>query len=161
MPDFGILAFGYSSKHGITRNPWNFALNPGSSSSGCAVSVAAGLNPAAIGTDIVGSVRLPASFCGLLASSHTRDASLIIRQTTRLCGRTAYPHRRRRRLADECSHAPDARDFTALEPRTIDYTVGLDSGVEGLRLGFVRNLGFGLEPDPEEMRLVEEAVELL
>ena len=65
MCDFGILASGYSSKHGVTRNPWAPDRNCGGSTSGGSASVAAGINPIVIGTDIVGSIRLPASFCGL------------------------------------------------------------------------------------------------
>ncbi len=60
-----MLASGYSSKFGPTRNPWNLDFNSGGSSSGSAAAVAAGMCPVAVGTDIVGSIRNPASFCGL------------------------------------------------------------------------------------------------
>ncbi|MGL5003635.1 MAG: amidase family protein, partial [Casimicrobium sp.] len=67
MPDFGMLTSGQSSFHGVTRNPWQLDRNPGGSSSGAAAAAAAGYGPLHIGTDIGGSVRLPASFCGLFA----------------------------------------------------------------------------------------------
>ena len=67
MPDFGMLASGVSSLHGITRNPWNLERNTAGSSSGAAAAVAAGYGPLALGTDIGGSVRLPAAYTGIFA----------------------------------------------------------------------------------------------
>src|SRR3546814_20730498 len=67
MPDFGMLASGISSLHGITRNPWNTARNTAGSSSGAGAAIAAGYGPLAPGTDIGGSVRLPAAYNGLFA----------------------------------------------------------------------------------------------
>jgi Asp-tRNA(Asn)/Glu-tRNA(Gln) amidotransferase A subunit family amidase len=67
MPDFGMLASGVSSLHGITRNPWNLSRNSGGSSSGAGVSLVAGYTPLALGTDIGGSVRLPAAYNGVFA----------------------------------------------------------------------------------------------
>ena len=67
MPDFGMLVSGVSSLHGVTRNPWNPERNPGGSSSGAGAAVAAGYGPLALGTDIGGSVRLPAAYCGIVA----------------------------------------------------------------------------------------------
>jgi aspartyl-tRNA(Asn)/glutamyl-tRNA(Gln) amidotransferase subunit A len=158
MPDFGILASGYSSMHGITRNPWRRDLNPGGSSSGAAAAVAAGLNTAAIGTDIVGSVRLPASFCGLfgLKPSQGRvpyyppnDPSLAAGPLTRSVEDAA--------ILMNVITAPDARDFTALEFKPVDYRSSLRMPPPGLRIGFVENLGFGLQPDPEVVKLVAAA----
>jgi Asp-tRNA(Asn)/Glu-tRNA(Gln) amidotransferase A subunit family amidase len=158
MPDFGILASGYSSKHGITRNPWRRDLNPGGSSSGAAVAVAAGLNTAAIGTDIVGSVRLPASFCGLfgLKPSQGRvpyyppnDPSLAAGPLTRSVEDAA--------ILMNVVTAPDARDFTALEFKPVDYRDSLRMPPTGLRIGFVESLGFGLQPGPEVVKLVAAA----
>ena len=67
MPDFGMLASGVSSLHGITRNPWNLSRNSGGSSSGAGASLVAGYTPLALGTDIGGSVRLPAAYNGVFA----------------------------------------------------------------------------------------------
>jgi aspartyl-tRNA(Asn)/glutamyl-tRNA(Gln) amidotransferase subunit A len=162
MPDFGILASGYSSKHGITRNPWRRDLNPGGSSSGAAVAVAAGLNTAAIGTDIVGSVRLPASFCGLfgLKPSQGRvpyyppnDPSLAAGPLTRSVEDAA--------ILMNIVTRPDARDFTALEFKPVDYRSTLTMPPQGLRIGFVESPGFGLQPDPEVVKLVAAAARRL
>lgn len=159
MPDFGILASGYSSKHGITRNPWKLSLNTGGSSSGASASVAAGLSPAAIGTDIVGSIRLPASFCGLfgLKPSQGRvpyyppnNPALAAGPLTRTVEDAA--------ILMNIVTLPDARDFTALEPKKVDYRAALEGPVKGTRIGFVADLGFGLRSDPEVVRLVSEAV---
>ena len=62
MPDFGMLSSGLSSFHGLTRNPWDLRKNPGGSSSGAGAGVAAGFGPLHVGTDIGGSVRLPAGW---------------------------------------------------------------------------------------------------
>jgi aspartyl-tRNA(Asn)/glutamyl-tRNA(Gln) amidotransferase subunit A len=158
MPDFGILPSGYSSKHGVTRNPWRRDLNPGGSSSGAAVAVAAGMNTAVIGTDIVGSVRLPASFCGLfgLKPSYGRvpyyppnDPALVAGPLTRSVADAA--------ILMNVVTAPDPRDFTALGSQRIDYLAGISRLPHGLRVGYVENLGFGLKPNPDVVRLFAAA----
>src|SRR6201996_946934 len=67
MPDFGMLSSGLSSFHPLTRNPWDLSQNPGGSSAGAGAAGAAGYGPLHLGTDIGGSVRLPACWCGLVA----------------------------------------------------------------------------------------------
>ncbi|MBL8317345.1 MAG: amidase, partial [Burkholderiaceae bacterium] len=65
MPDYGMLSSGLSSFHALARNPWNLAKNPGGSSAGAGAAAAAGYGPLHIGTDIGGSIRLPAGWCGV------------------------------------------------------------------------------------------------
>jgi aspartyl-tRNA(Asn)/glutamyl-tRNA(Gln) amidotransferase subunit A len=65
-PEFGWKAITDSPLTGITRNPWNEGMTPGGSSGGSASALAAGIGHAAIGTDAGGSVRIPASFCGVI-----------------------------------------------------------------------------------------------
>ena len=72
MPDFGMLAAGVSSIFGIVRNPWKSSMNPGGSSAGSGASVAAGIAPLTVGTDIAGSVRLPAALNGLVGHKPSR-----------------------------------------------------------------------------------------
>ena len=63
--EFGAVSFTNTPIHGVTRNPWNPACTPGGSSGGSAAAVAAGLFPACTGSDGGGSIRIPASYCGL------------------------------------------------------------------------------------------------
>src|SRR4030095_3010902 len=65
MPDYGMLSSGLSSFHSLTRNPWDLSQNPGASSAGAGAGVAAGYGPLHVGTDIGGSLRLPAGWCGI------------------------------------------------------------------------------------------------
>src|SRR5204863_4552237 len=65
-PEFGAGANTFNEVFGITRNPWNPALTPGGSTGGGAVALATGLGPLAQGTDLGGSLRLPAAFCGVV-----------------------------------------------------------------------------------------------
>lgn len=72
MPDYGLSASGVSSLHGIVRNPWGLNWNTGGSSAGAGASLAAGIGVMSVGSDIAGSVRLPASHCGLAALKPTQ-----------------------------------------------------------------------------------------
>ncbi len=65
MPDYGMLSSGLSSFHALARNPWDTSKNPGGSSAGAGAAAAAGYGPLHIGTDIGGSIRLPAGWCGV------------------------------------------------------------------------------------------------
>lgn len=73
-PEFSVAVFTWSKLWGVTRNPWNLAITPGGSSGGSAASLAAGTTTLATGSDIGGSIRVPASLCGLVgykAPCHT------------------------------------------------------------------------------------------
>jgi len=70
-PEFGWKAVTDSPLTGITRNPWNTALTPGGSSGGSAAAIASGMAPLALGTDGGGSIRVPASFCGVVGIKPT------------------------------------------------------------------------------------------
>src|SRR6202008_2677150 len=67
MPDYGMLSSGLSSFHPLTRNPWDLSKNPGGSSAGAGAAGAPGYGPLHLGTDIGGSVRLRACWCGLVS----------------------------------------------------------------------------------------------
>ena len=158
MPDFGMLASGASSKHGVTRNPWDRTRTPGGSSAGAAASIAAGINPIAVGTDIVGSIRLPASFCGLFGHkpSQGRVPYYLPSSPAMVAGPMARTVADAALLLNVISQ-PDQRDFTALPPEQVDYVAALEADMAGARLGLLHNIGFGPEPDPEVVALVERA----
>ncbi|MEP7201157.1 MAG: amidase [Ilumatobacteraceae bacterium] len=65
-PEFSCAGFTHSKLWGVTRNPWNTEFSPGGSSGGSGAALAAGYAPLATGSDIAGSIRIPASFCGVV-----------------------------------------------------------------------------------------------
>ena len=65
-PEFALMGRTHSRLSGTTRNPWDLSLTPGGSSGGAVASVAVGVTPLAVGTDMGGSTRLPASYTGLV-----------------------------------------------------------------------------------------------
>jgi Asp-tRNA(Asn)/Glu-tRNA(Gln) amidotransferase A subunit family amidase len=66
VPEFYMAGFTRSARHGVSRNPWNLAMTPGGSSGGSGAALAAGLTMLASGSDIGGSIRIPASYCGVV-----------------------------------------------------------------------------------------------
>jgi len=86
MPDFGLSASGVSSLHGMVRNPWGGQWSTGGSSAGAGASLAAGMGWLSVGTDIAGSVRLPACHCGLAAIKPTQGTIAYVRAPVRAPG---------------------------------------------------------------------------
>ena len=66
VPEYYMAGFTRSARHGVTRNPWNTAMTPGGSSGGSGAALAAGMTALASGSDIGGSIRMPASYCGVV-----------------------------------------------------------------------------------------------
>lgn len=158
MPDFGLLGSGYSSKHGVTRNPWNPAFNSAGSSSGACVSVAAGASPFVFGTDIVGSIRLPAAFCGLVGLKPTRGrVPYYFPNSPALVGGPIARTVEDAALLMDAITQPDARDFTALPRDGVEFRHGLDVPPAGKRLRLLEAIGFGPAPDPEVVAAMRAA----
>ena len=159
MCDYGMLASGYSSKFGPTRNPWNLDHNSGGSSSGSAAAVAAGICPIIVGTDIVGSIRNPASFCGLYGHKPSFGRVPFYPQTSpSVCaGPIARSVADAARLLTIISQ-PDGRDPTALPFVDINYEEALKGEQKKQKIGFMRDIGFGPTPNEEVLKLCEEAI---
>ena len=159
MCDYGMLASGYSSKFGPTRNPWNLDFNSGGSSSGSAAAVAAGMCPVVVGTDIVGSIRNPASFCGLYGHKPSFGRVPFYPQSSpAVCAGPIARSVEDMALLLNVISAPDSRDPTALPYNKVDYMEAIKGKVEGLKIGFMPNIGFGPTPDDEVIKLCSEAV---
>jgi Asp-tRNA(Asn)/Glu-tRNA(Gln) amidotransferase A subunit family amidase len=161
MPDCGLMASGISSLHGITRNPWGLAWNTGGSSAGAGASVAAGAGFVSVGTDIAGSVRLPAAHCGLasLKPTHGRVPHLPA-DTMRMAGPMGRSVDDIARLMTVLTRQ-DERDTWSLPADGLRYHERLDRDVKGLKIGVLTDMGFGLRPEAEVRNTVEAAGQLL
>jgi aspartyl-tRNA(Asn)/glutamyl-tRNA(Gln) amidotransferase subunit A len=150
MPDYGMLSSGLSSLHGVTRNPWRLDRNPSGSSSGAAAAAVAGYGPLHIGTDIGGSVRLPATHCGLFALKPSLGRVPI---HPPYLGRVAGPMTRSVGDAAQLLNVlarPDARDFMSLPGQAHDFNSGLDAlDPKQVRIGFISAMEVGLPVHPE------------
>ena len=159
MPDYGMLSSGVSSFHRLARNPWNTECNPGGSSSGAGAAAAAGYGPLHLGTDIGGSVRLPAGWCGVVGLKPSAgrvpiDPPFIGRVTgpmTRSVADTA--------LLMSVLARPDARDHMSLPPSDIAWN---DLGIvlKGLRIGLWMQAGIGSDAEPEVAACIAAAARL-
>ncbi len=134
MPDFGFLAAAPSSFHPLTRNPWDLSKNTGGSSSGAGAAAAAGYGPLHLGTDIGGSVRIPANFCGVFGLKPSQGripvdppaAARVIGPLTRTVADAA--------LLMQVVSRPDPRDFMSLPAQDIAWRQ-LARDLKGVRIG--------------------------
>jgi aspartyl-tRNA(Asn)/glutamyl-tRNA(Gln) amidotransferase subunit A len=155
MPDYGMLSSGLSSFHPLTRNPWDLSKNPGGSSSGAGAAGAAGYGPLHLGTDIGGSVRLPACWCGLVALKPSLGRIPV---DPPYVGRVAGPMTR---TVDDAAlmmsvlSKPDRRDGMSLPPNDINWKA-LECPPRKLRIGLMLDLGVG-QPLEKEVRDVAVA----
>jgi Asp-tRNA(Asn)/Glu-tRNA(Gln) amidotransferase A subunit family amidase len=153
-PEFAYSSFTDSPLWGITRNPWNPERTPGGSSGGSGAAVASGCVPIAEGTDMGGSVRIPASWSGIvgLKPSFGRiplDFLPTQFDTIQHFGPLA-------RTVDDArlflagTQGPDDRDIMSLAP-ALDLSQPLASSAAGLRLALDVDLGcYAIEPETEE-----------
>lgn len=152
MPDYGMLSSGLSSYHPLTRNPWDLTKNPGGSSSGAGAAAAAGYGPLHLGTDIGGSVRLPACWCGLVALKPSLGRIPV---DPPYVGRVAGPMTR---IVDDAAlmmsvlSRPDRRDGMSLPPNDINWKA-LEKSPRKLRIGLMLDAGAGqaLEKEVREV----------
>ena len=165
MPDFGMLSSGLSSIHGVTRNPWRLDRNTSGSSSGAGAAAAAGYAPLHLGTDIGGSVRLPATHCGIFALKPSLGR---VPTWPPYIGRVAGPMTRS--VGDSAAmmtllSKPDARDFMSLPYQDIDFAKGMEINfgtyLKNLRIGFLPDMKTGLAVHPEVLAAATAAAKAL
>jgi aspartyl-tRNA(Asn)/glutamyl-tRNA(Gln) amidotransferase subunit A len=156
MPDLGMLSSGLSSFHKLTRNPWDLSKNPGGSSAGAAAACAAGYGPLHLGTDIGGSIRLPAAWCGIVGMKPSLGRIPI---HPPYAGRVAGPMTRTVQdaaLAMRVLAQADARDTMSLPQQDMAWSE-LDVDVRGLKIGLWLDAGWGMAPEPDVLATVNAA----
>ena len=161
LDEFAMGSSNENSAFGAVKNPWDTSAVPGGSSGGSAAAVAAGLAPAAMGTDTGGSIRQPAAFCGITGLKPTygrvsRWGIIAYASSLDQAGPMA-------RTAEDCAlllnaiAGHDPRDSTCVARGVPDYREELNAPLAGLKIGLPREY-FGDGLDPEVERAVREAV---
>ena len=156
MPDYGMTSSGLSSFHALTRNPWAFERNPGGSSAGAAAAAAAQIGPIHVGTDIGGSIRLPAAWCAIVGFKPSFGRVPV---DPPYLGRAVGPLTR---SVDDCARTmaalakPDARDAMSLPPETQDWSVA-PASLDGMKIGLWLDAGCGAVCAPAVRAAVQAA----
>lgn len=165
--EFAMGSSSETSYFGTTKNPWNLEHVPGGSSSGSAASVAAGLVPASIGTDTGGSIRQPASFCGIVGMKPTygrvsRYGIVAFASSLDQAGpmtRTVKDAA----LMSEVICGFDQHDSTTSEKPVPEWSKNISSQIKGKKIGLIKEFVEGkLDPDVREQfeiskKMLEEA----
>ena len=164
MDEFAMGGSTENSGYFTSHNPWDLAKVPGGSSGGSAAAVAAGEAIWALGSDTGGSIRQPASYCGLVGMKPTYG------RVSRY-GLVAYASSLDQigpitRDVTDCAHVlniicgHDAKDSTAINGQVPDYTKSLVNDIKGLKIGLPREYFVsGMDPDVE--RAINKAIEQL
>jgi aspartyl-tRNA(Asn)/glutamyl-tRNA(Gln) amidotransferase subunit A len=164
MDEFAMGSSNENSFYGPALNPWDTQCVPGGSSGGSAAAVAAGMAPAATGTDTGGSIRQPAAFCGITGLKPTygrvsRLGMIAFASSLDQAGPMA-------RTAQDCAillntmAGHDPRDSTSAVEPVPDYTAQLGDSLEGLRIGLPGEY-FGSGLDAATGRCIETALKSL
>lgn len=159
MPEFGWQGISWSPLYGMTRNPWNLERSTAGSSAGSGAAVAAGMVPIAVGSDGAGSIRMPASFCGVvgLKPTYGRIAMYPV-SVSELVTHYGPMSRTVRDTAAmlQAMAGPDPRDPYCLPASDEDYLASCEGGVAGLRIAFSPDLGYATV-NPEVARVVADS----
>ena len=153
------FAMGGSTEHSyfkVTKNPWNLSRVPGGSSGGSAAAVAANLVPWALGSDTGGSIRQPASFCGVVGLKPTyglvsRYGLVAFASSLDQIGPITKDVRDSALLLNIIA-GHDKKDTTSVNREKIDYTKCLKNDVKGLKIGVPKEFfGEGINSEVKEM----------
>lgn len=162
-PELGWKAVTDSPLRGITRNPWDISRTAGGSSGGSAAALAAGMGELSVGTDAGGSVRIPASFCGIAGLKPTHGRIPLYPASP--FGALAHAGPMSRSVDDlalmlDVLALSDYRDPAALPPVGGTYREAVRRDVRGLNAAFSADLGY-VDVDPEVAGIVDSAVSAL
>ena len=155
MDEFAMGSSNETSFYGPVKNPWNLACTPGGSSGGSAAAVAAGLAPAATGTDTGGSIRQPAALCNLTGLKPTygrvsRYGMIAFTSSLDQAGPLAKTAEDAAILMNVIS-GYDAKDSTCVNRDVPDYTADLNKKIAGLTIGLPKEYFIaGLDPAVEK-----------
>ena len=160
MDEFAMGSSNETSFFGNVENPWGEGLVPGGSSGGSASAVAAGIVAGATGTDTGGSIRQPASLCGItglkptygrisrwgmIAFASSLDQAGPMARTAEDCALM---------LNEMCSHDP--KDTTSLDENVPDFTQNLNSSIKGMKIGLVKEFDLS-KLDNDVVKVFEES----
>ncbi len=149
-PEFGVMTVAENSRHGITRNPWDTNRSPGGSSGGAAAAVAGGMFPIAHANDGGGSIRIPASYCGLVGFKPSRGRVPRLAQSwlgAVVEGVLAQTVADSAAVLDAIAGPDRAAWYNAPAPlRPFAAEVGADPG--RLRVGLMAEAPLGIPTDP-------------
>ena len=162
MDEFAMGASTEYSAFKKTCNPWNLNKVPGGSSGGSAAAVAAGLVPWALGSDTGGSIRQPASFCGVVGLKPTyglvsRYGLVAFASSLDQIGPITKDVRDSAMLLNLIA-GHDEKDTTSINVEKKDYTKALKNDVKGLKIGVPKEY-FGEGINPEVKKALETAIE--
>jgi len=162
--EFGWKGMTDTPRFGVTRNPWDADHTPGGSSGGAAASLAAGIGAAAHGNDGGGSIRIPASYCGLFGLKPTYGRVPQAPVDSPFSSLTANGPLARSvedaALLLNVLSRPDLRDWHAVPHDPRDWRVGINDGIGGLKLAYSETLG-GATVDPAVAATCRAAVDRL
>lgn len=151
-PEFAWRGSTDNRLFGETRNPWDESKTAGGSSGGAAAAVATGVGPLALGTDGAGSIRIPASFCGVFGIKPSVgripiDTPLGMMETAASAGPIGRSVRDAALMLDVMA-GPDDRDRVSLPEHGVRYADVVDDSIEGVRFAWSPDLGH-IPVDPE------------
>ena len=162
MDEFAMGSSTENSAIKITRNPWDLNKVPGGSSGGSAAAVAANLVPWALGSDTGGSIREPASFCGIVGLKPTyglvsRSGLVAFASSLDQIGPMTKDVEDSALLLNIIA-GHDENDSTSVKREKIDYTKNLKNSIQGMKIGVPKEF-FGEGINPEVKKSLENSIE--